>query len=179
MLSIDPGIGRRAEPSTLNRYVYAVNDPLHAIDPSGWMSLGEISIGQSISASLQTGSQFYGRLVLRKVGCELISIGAEEAVTAVIYVFLDGVTGLPYVGQTTQGVDTRLQQHIDEGKRMVKQVLARFEVVADRMRLKDQLRLAEQLVIDEIGGLANLSNDVNAISKTRGRLRGAFSKLCK
>ncbi len=179
MLSVDPGVGRRTEPATLNRYVYAVNDPLHAIDPSGWMSMGEISVGQSISASLNTGAQFYGRLVLRKVGCELISIGAEEAVTAVIYVFLDGVTGLPYVGQTTQGVDTRLQQHIDEGKRTVKQVLARFEVVADRMRLKDQLRLAEQFVIDELGGLANLSNDVNAISKTRGRLRGAFSKLCK
>ena len=48
------------------------------------------------------------------------------------YVFLDGVTGLPCVAQTTQGVDSRLQQHKEEGKRALKQVLARFEVVAER-----------------------------------------------
>ena len=96
-----------------------------------------------------------------------------------IYVFMDGVTGLPCVGQTTQGVDNRLEQHEEEGKRAVKQVLARFEVVAERTKLKDALRLAEQWVITELDGIDNLSNSINAISEKRGRLRHVFRGMCK
>ena len=102
-----------------------------------------------------------------------------EYIGHTIYVFLDGVTGLPCVGQTTQGVDNRLQQHKEEGKRAVKQVLARFEMVAERTKLKDALRLAEQLVITELDGIDNLSNSINAISEKRGRLRNVFRGMCK
>jgi hypothetical protein len=115
----------------------------------------------------------------------LIKVGAEEAVTAVIYVFLDGVTGLPYVGQTTRGVDARIAEHIKEAKRTVDQVLARYEVVVEKFGLKDGIRLAEQKVIDALGGIIKdaegrkLSNVVNAISKNRGRLTAAFNGLCK
>jgi hypothetical protein len=94
-------------------------------------------------------------------------------------VFLDEVTAWPCVGQTTQGVDNRLHQQKQEGKRAVKQVLARFEEVAERTKLKDALRLAEQWVITELDGIDNLSNSINAISEKRGRLRHVFRGMCK
>jgi RHS repeat-associated protein len=175
----DDWVGKSCSPSTLNKYVYADSNPVGMLDPSGTTSLAELNISTRIESAQQSGAAFNGRLVLRKVGCELVEVAAEEAVTAVIYVFLDGVTGLPYVGQTTQGIDSRLLQHQQEMKRVVQQVLGRFEVVAEGFKMKDQMRLAEQIVIDELGGTDALSNDINAISKKRGRLRHALSKLCK
>jgi hypothetical protein len=165
--------------------MYANADPLNGHDPGGHMDLVEVNISIDIQTSLSTGAQTSGRLILRKFGCELIKVGAEEAVTAVIYVFLDGVTGLPYVGQTTRGVDARIAEHIKEAKRTVDQVLARYEVVVEKFGLKDGIRLAEQKVIDALGGIIKdaegrkLSNVVNAISKNRGRLTAAFNGLCK
>jgi RHS repeat-associated protein len=184
-ISADDMDGREAAPASLNEYMYANADPLNGHDPGGHMDLVEVNISIDIQTSLSTGAQTSGRLILRKFGCELIKVGAEEAVTAVIYVFLDGVTGLPYVGQTTRGVDARIAEHIKEAKRTVDQVLARYEVVVEKFGLKDGIRLAEQKVIDALGGIIKdaegrkLSNVVNAISKNRGRLTAAFNGLCK
>jgi hypothetical protein len=82
-------------------------------------------------------------------------------------------------------VDARLAEHVKEAKRTVDQVLARYEVVVEKFGLKDGIRLAEQKVIDALGGIIKeaegrkLSNVVNAISKNRGRLTAAFNGLCK
>jgi RHS repeat-associated protein len=184
-ISADDVEGRDAVPLSFNKYLYAHVDPANGHDPGGHMDMVEVNISLDIQTSLQTGAQASGRLILRKAGCELIKVGAEEAVTAVIYVFLDGVTGLPYVGQTTRGVDARIAEHVAEAKRTVDRVLARYTVVVEKFGLKDGIRLAEQKVIDALGGIIKdaegrkLSNVVNAISKNRGRLTAAFNGLCK
>ncbi|MGA9334709.1 MAG: RHS repeat-associated core domain-containing protein, partial [Rudaea sp.] len=181
----DPLSGTAKVPLSSNKYLYANADPLDGVDPSGMMDLIEVSISEDIAGSLETGAEASGRIVVRQLGCQLLKAGAEEAITGVIYVFLDGITDLPYVGQSTREVDARLAEHIAEGKRTVKQVLARFEVVVENFVSKDGLRIAEQKVIDSLGGIIkengekNLSNVVNAISKNRGRLTAPFNALCK
>ena len=92
--------------------------------------------------------------------------------------FVDDVGSL-YVGQTARSVAVRTAEH--EATRQVKQILATFEVIADDFNLRDKLRLAEQLVIKALGGLKGgaLSNRINAISQTRGRLTATFENVCK
>jgi hypothetical protein len=51
-ISADPFEGRQRDPRSLNRYSYAHSDPVHQRDPSGGMSLGELSGASDMASTL-------------------------------------------------------------------------------------------------------------------------------
>jgi RHS repeat-associated protein len=136
LLSPDPYQGTLRDPRTLNRYVYAGADPVDQTDPSGLMSMGELSAGMEINAINSSAAQAVLRQAFASFGCELGLALADQAVTYGIYVLFDGV-GF-YVGQSVD-IDNRLKQHIKEaektGRNLWKQnakILARIPVPGAR-----------------------------------------------
>ncbi|MBK8012783.1 MAG: LruC domain-containing protein [Deltaproteobacteria bacterium] len=58
--SVDPVAPVKQAPTTFNRYVYALNDPVNRIDPSGEFSMVSVSISISIVAVGANGLGLYG-----------------------------------------------------------------------------------------------------------------------
>ena len=50
----DAYMGRELEPGTLHKYLYANADPANGLDPSGYFTLGEISVAQDIQGVMRT-----------------------------------------------------------------------------------------------------------------------------
>ena len=53
-LTVDPAPGVLAEPQSLNRYVYSLNDPINKLDPSGQYTLIGLMVGVVILGILAT-----------------------------------------------------------------------------------------------------------------------------
>src|SRR5579859_177755 len=51
-LTTDPVTGTKADPRSLNAYMYSLNDPIDRMDPSGRQSLSDVSIAMAISSFL-------------------------------------------------------------------------------------------------------------------------------
>ncbi|MDM4719572.1 SpvB/TcaC N-terminal domain-containing protein [Micromonospora sp. WMMA1363] len=80
-----------------------------------------------------------------------------------VYVFADKKSGLPYVGQTNN-FDRRLQEHVTKsGRRDPDDHVICIHVCGN----KEALEAAENELIEELGGIENLGNDIN--SPGRGR----------
>ncbi|MBI5279996.1 MAG: hypothetical protein HY854_26435 [Burkholderiales bacterium] len=57
-ISADPLEGRQSDPRSLNRYAYALGDPVHGTDPTGELTLGEVGgVAQDITAGFATRAQ--------------------------------------------------------------------------------------------------------------------------
>lgn len=173
-VSADVHPGFNARPITLNKYLYADSDPANKVDPSGFMAMGMGDIGASLNIQgtlASSTAQFSGRMVFRKVGCELLAAASEEAITYGIYILTDGL-GNFYVGQAND-IDRRLREHARDATKKGLQPVARFFVDGG----KDLLRIAENYVFemlkDEVGR-DKLTNRINPINMKRGRLREAF-----
>ena len=170
-------------PFSIHRYLYGNADAINVTDPLGYMGLDETVVVEEIQATMQTGATASYRVVLRKTGCFAIEALAGEALNAGIYIFLDGLTDLPYVGQTSVDFNKRLLQHVDEEKRVVKQVMAQFHV--EEKIQGEVLRKLEQVIIDLFGtpggrkGKGTLSNDINALNKAKRKLMEGISQICK
>lgn len=54
--ALDQYVGNLNRPSTLHKYSYVGSNPVNDIDPSGYMSLGSVSIGLNVSSILSTAS---------------------------------------------------------------------------------------------------------------------------
>jgi RHS repeat-associated protein len=64
----DVYMGRDMEPMTLHKYLYADADPVNGRDPSGYFTLGEISVAQNIQGVMRTvGVQGMRQLTRRAV----------------------------------------------------------------------------------------------------------------
>ncbi len=144
--SVDPWTGCVECPLSLNKYLYSDADPVNGFDPSGWMTLTELSTALNIQIRGSLGSSQAYRIVFKKTGCLLVEAMTEQAITHGVYVFIDGITGLPYVGKTKNEVDSRLKQHARQGARLVQSVVAQFAVKGG----KAELQVIEQLIFDLI-----------------------------
>ncbi len=167
--SQDSWLGNNSDPISLHKYLYANADPVNNFDPSGYMTLGELSIGINTNIRMQLGSTQSYKFVFQKCGCALVEYAVEEAISSFVYVFIDELSGKPYVGKTVNGVDDRLGQHKREyaknGRRKVGALIAQFNVIGD----KDDLQLVEQLIYDVLsdGDKTQLSNVNRPLSNTR------------
>ncbi len=178
-LTTDPFPGLMHEPVTLHKYLYAGQNPVNNIDPSGLMSLSSVTISMNIQASLRLGSTVSYRVVMRKTGCYMVEYMVGEAFNYGIYVFLDGYTGKSYVGQTRVDFDKRLKQHMAQGIRDVKQVLAKFHI--DPSIKGESLRILEQTIMDIVGNIkhGDLSNKINALNEAKRRALKGAKLICR
>jgi len=66
-------------PLSLHKYLYADAEPVDGIDPSGFNTIGEMSMVQRIEGIIRSGIQQNFRLIIRKGSCELVEMGLDQA----------------------------------------------------------------------------------------------------
>lgn len=177
--NMDTFAGIIGQPLSFNKYNYVVSNPANLIDPSGFVGLTEFNIAQKIQGILQKGgAQASFRVVYKKSGCFLIEAATGELVNRGIYMFLDSITGLPYIGQTSVDFDKRLKQHQKQAVRSVGQILAKFHISES---IKGPiLRELEQVILDIFGKpKVDTSNSINAINKKKREAMRKIGGLCK
>ncbi|WP_105171912.1 RHS repeat-associated core domain-containing protein [Pseudoalteromonas sp. T1lg24] len=179
----DAFLGLQIRPISLNNY--ADLDPISLFDYSGYAT--NLTESQIVNTILSTNARITPvnfRVVLRKSGCYAVTYVFDEFTDKGVYLFMDEILGLPYAGKTEVDFEIRKDQHIKEGKRKLRDFLAKFHV--DGSIKGGVLREFEQMIIDMFGtpgktGNPNktLSNNINSINKAkRDALRG-LDKLCK
>ena len=181
---IDHWDGQDTDPATLHKYAYAHNNPISNTDPSGLQSLSETQIASNVNATLRTGRTANFKVIRTKAKCFIVTKLTDEVIDRGVYIFLDGLSGLPYVGQTGVDFGVRIAQHVAEMKRTVSHEMAKFHFDDD---IEDKvIRELEQVIIDIFGepgkpGNSNktLSNDINSVNKKKRETLRKTSQLCK
>lgn len=151
---MDPGVGRFASrdpfsgvklhPATLHLYSYALQAPTTRTDPSGYLSLVELNVGQSISQQLRTAS-LGGRLKDLAQDTStfvvLVSLAVDLTAFTISLAVKDSVIGAPLSLQLTKdfpwhhrvaGVDATYEQDFGRGASQES-----LEVVLHLRRSKD------------------------------------------
>lgn len=64
---MDPFVGNSADPQSLHKYLYAHNDPIQNIDPTGKLSLGSVTLASGIAGSL-IGTSLGAYIGVRETG---------------------------------------------------------------------------------------------------------------
>ena len=179
-ISMDLFEGVRKSPLSLNKYIYANSDPVNVVDPSGYFGLISLSLGSDFSMSLNVGRVQTGRIIVKKIGCELAEALVGQAIDYGIYILTDGL-GNWYVGQSVD-IEKRLKAHLRSKAKEAFQVVGKFFVNGG----KDELRRAEQYMMDLVsqaikhasdgGKNGSLANSIRAIKEKGGRLSNAICK---
>jgi len=194
--SMDLFAGVKKKPLSLHKYLYAHSSPVNGVDPSGFNTIGEMSMAQRIQGIIQSGVQRNFRLIVKNGTCELVEMGLEQGVEfaiaeAGLYLFehgaaggsLDdalGKAGKPYAGQTTGPIAERIKEH---GKR-VRRMLATFKVEGPMLDeaeqwLIDTVKEAQgQRATDALGS----SNPGNQLANRRNQVKELIGKalpMCK
>ena len=93
-ISTDPFDGARNNPASLHRYLYAENNPLVNVDPTGEYTLTQVVVGLGVGGTLLAISQqVIGNLIARTTG-KVNWAGSSIAVSADAGDFTVGGTGL-------------------------------------------------------------------------------------
>lgn len=138
-----------------NQFRFVFNAPTSFTDPYGRTVFGEYGIQARLAAARAAIIECLGYAALTNIG------------TAGIYILLTTVVNTPtgpadtYVGKTTQTFEARFFQHTQSGKKIVSTV----RIPLSNALTPQQIRTAEQLVMNQFGGKAQLVNKINASSK--------------
>ena len=138
-----------------NQYRFVFNVPTLLTDPFGRTVFGEYGIQARLAAARAAIIECLGYAALTNFG------------TAGIYILLTSVVNTPagpadtYVGKTVQTFEARFSQHTKAGKKIVSTV----RIPLSNALTPQQIRMAEQLVMNQFGGKAQLVNKINATSK--------------
>ena len=158
----------------INLYGYVSNNPVNYNDPSGEVALIDNLIGMGVNVAIggavrvATGGNFWdakgiaidagvGFLTSGLAALNALRRGAE--ISEGIYV-AKTVSNAKYVGQSGN-IEGRLAQHVANGKITEKaaQAAQKFEILGG----KTAREVAEQRIINGLGGVGNLGNKVNPI----------------
>ncbi len=175
----DPGSGQVTQQDPiglaggLNVYGYAGGDPVNSRDPFGLcnQAKGEVEFNGSCfsaPAALATAASalFATAEGLGKAIAGVFRAGEATVAEEGIYEF-PAASGRTYVGQSGS-ISTRIGQHLRSGKLVASDAtqVARTEVLGG----KTAREVAEQMRINDLGGIENLENKVNPIGKRRESL---------
>ncbi|WP_221798979.1 RHS repeat-associated core domain-containing protein, partial [Oceanobacter mangrovi] len=76
---MDEFVGLPLEPVTLNKYLYGNADPVNMVDPSGYLSLGELSVTiNNIGRNTATAGRLFAQGASRQGGKLLNRIGKDS-----------------------------------------------------------------------------------------------------
>ncbi|MBK8478493.1 MAG: AHH domain-containing protein [Opitutaceae bacterium] len=78
--SMDTYEGAPSDPTSLHKYLYANSSPLSFIDPSGYFSLGELSMVQNVQSRLNQMAIPNVRVIGQKVVKKLVCITAQGVI---------------------------------------------------------------------------------------------------
>lgn len=172
--------GHMADPITLNKYLYGKSDSVNHIDPSGHMSIGNVSAGSSIQGVVPSISTQTFQVSIRRIGKKFACIAIEEIVTDAI---MQQLTGGVYFLQTQEGsyvgktndFERRLQEHIRNRKLKISRTLTRFHMELDR----NDMRIIEQFFMELFEPESNRINSVarNPASANSKMLRGVIDRI--
>ena len=173
-------------PSTLHKYLYVSARPTDWTDPTGLTPLTELSLGQTIQASLQrTTSTQTVRVAFKKSRCILVQAVVDQAVERGVYIFIEAAAGQPYIGRSID-VGRRLNEHLGPKLEQLEDVLLKFKLVDVTGDAAGDLRVLDQFMIDQVRAESEITNRRNEIAenprKDRNRkLRDRVNtlKLCK
>ncbi len=183
---MDTWMGKMCTPITLNKYIYANADAVNWIDPTGRSAdLGSAITSSALKSNLQSlaVNQTY-RVMLKRGANRLMCVFVEEAVEEAIVngIYVLATSTLPYVGQSID-IDTRFEQHKNNTKRSVKDVLAKFDFPYTRNSKRVLEQFMMQFIDDVFGGNSNgrLEIATEPASKNSQRLRRIVNSLdfCK
>jgi RHS repeat-associated protein len=174
----DASLGRYTQPDLFglvdgpSRYAYALNSPLVYVDPTGelawWVIPAAFAAGNFAWQLYQNRGNVWCVDPFEVAGWALTGLPALRAgwQGAGIYDFL-AASGLRYVGQG-QNVATRLAQHSASGKLPRANIIGAHtkEVLGGRTARE----IAEQLRINQLGGVKHLENIRNPIGRSRHHL---------
>ncbi len=85
--SRDPVFGSMKEPLTLHKYLYCINDPINAVDPTGKLCFASLSQGllgrallSGMTSGLTTGvySSVRGQSFLKGFGAGMLNLGRRD-----------------------------------------------------------------------------------------------------
>lgn len=186
--TMDTYEGDPFEAAVLHRYLYASNDPIDRIDPSGLEDLNTITVAEGISEKLDSAiahsEQQLGKKAIRMTVCEvgkcIVDLGIQEGVYLFMEEIAPGVV-VPYVGQTKDLI-ARIATQVRNGK-IFERVLAFIEVEGGLQAR----RLAEQKIIQVLTrglgllpGVRSLPTVERLISNLRNEIRlDKFINICK
>lgn len=165
-LSVDPVDG-----GSENRYVYPA-DPVNRMDIDGridWWLVAEVAL--TVATLVVPGGVVVG-MVARAAIWGYRAYRAAKLVRAGIYVTRT-VKGARYVGQASR-IGSRLGQHVRAGK-ITKAQADRAKVINVKGG-KARREVAEQRMINRLGGIRRLENKVNPIGPRRQHLMSRYPR---
>lgn len=145
--TMDAYEGRYHNPLTLHKYAYAHSNSINGIDPTGYMTIGELFMSISFGDTMRVSQGMTQTQIRKQVVNQILEIMKDQAADAImegVYVLAFGPAGeLLYVGETND-MERRLKEHSSGGTKWQKRARRAGEIVADQLtpRIVGFLKLA-------------------------------------
>jgi RHS repeat-associated protein len=175
--------GTIAEPITQNHYAYANSNPSMYVDPSGFMSMLEITMSINISNNMnKVNAAIVQRAIMKELGCDIVIVGVEEIVKNGLYVLF--ANGFNYVGQSVN-TKRRISQHKYAGKIANAAVDWSNRIGLSGLEGRKNKRLRETVERIVLEAFEEISPTSNVVKKPIGdesefkKLKKTLKKMCK
>jgi hypothetical protein len=176
-LSRDSDTSLISDPASLAKYLYANDDPVNRVDPSGHQELAEELAAVDVNATLdEIATPALNKVRKRLVKMLVCDVLPDLAFQGIYNILLNGV---PYVGQSSN-IAVRLAQWEKEFEVEIVQVIKVFPFVESSRPQKFARELVEDFLFKGLGGKGGpLGNKINPVdpAKIEARIAKHFAEL--